>query len=180
MQNHVTTFLQSFDDGVTATVRLLHWAVSFYVSNVLLIGALSIVPVLSRWVFVLWGEQLLESLLLIVESVVGLFRVALVIVVITIVLSTTTVGSGLSINAGDRWPLIAWQVLLLGGVFLVANACLFVLTSDPVVDWSTERLGVFDGSSRIGSLVSFTIKNLVTIPLFVICLCGLIAELLGG
>jgi len=177
---HLTTFLDSFDDGIAATVRLLHWAVSVYGSNAPLILALSIVPVVSRWGFVLGGEQLSGTWWLVIDTVVGLFRVLLFVAVLAIVFETTPAWSGLSELLSDAWPLLCWQILLLSGVFLVFNVCMFLLTMEVVIVQVMRTVGLSGDPETVGSLVSFTVKNLGTIPLFVICLCGLAVEFVGG
>lgn len=177
---HVTTFLESFDDGVTTTVTLLRWAVSVYGSNARLIVTLSIVPVVSRWAFVLLGGQLSGTLWTVIDAVVGLFRVALVIVVLVIALETTPGGSGPAEGTVSGWSPLLWQVLLLCVVFLTFNVSVILLTSEAVVGRLLTVGGLSGDPDTVGSLVSFTVKNLVTIPLFVVCLCGFVAELLGS
>lgn len=191
-----TALVRPIPAAAISTLELLRWSVSFYLAHLPLLVLVSVVPVVSRWTFVLWEDRTPAALSLSIESVVGVFRLALFAVVFALVWTDvgddhtydgvlspsswelTTDPAAVTTVVTEQWPSVLWQLLFLGLAFLLFNVGVMAVVTEP----TAARLLASVGASGVRAdvfarLVRFTVKNLVVIPLFVVCLCGLFARL---
>lgn len=181
--------LQWTGASLAATGAVLRWAVGFYVAHLPLLLAISAVPLASRWAIVLRGDRTDGWLATPVEFVVVAFRLLLVLAIVAAargeraspgtyraMLEPETLDPALAAvteRVVANWPTLLLQFAFLALFFGAINLAVSWLTAEPVVAGTLARAGFGDADARTaGRLVAFTVKNVVVIPLAVICAYG--------
>lgn len=167
------------------TGEILRWSLAFFVAHDVVILALSLVPVAGRVAYILYKEHLSRWQLVAMEAVVTAARVALIIVIFALVWAEVSAAqpartgvSGalrqLAAYGLAHWPLLLGQYLLLLLVFLALNVAFALLSGEVALFGWRRRLGPLrDLSKQRRLLLTFSLKNLITIPLFMVCLAGM-------
>lgn len=162
------------------TGQILSWSLVFFITHGLIILGLSLIPVAGRATYIVYRERLSGWQVAAIEFVVAIVRVVLIGVIFLLVWAEASAGVA---NPLERivtycfanWPLLVGQYLLLLLVFLALNV-LFAFASGEIalLGWRRRIGPLRDLSERRRLLLTFTLKNLITIPLFMICLVGMV------
>ena len=167
------------------TAEILRWSLAFFVAHGVVILTLSLVPVAGRVAYILYKDHLAAWQLVAMEVVVTAARVALITVIFVLLWAevsaaqpTRTDVSGalqrLATYGLAHWPLLLGQYLLLLLVFLALNVAFALLSGEVVLFGWRRRLGPLRAlSEQRRLLLTFSLKNLLTIPLFMVCLAGM-------
>lgn len=150
------------------------WALGFYREHLFLIVAISLVPAVHRFVFILWGWNFPS---LILEVLVTGARILLIGVIIWIAIyrddgisqmSDETKQGRMEAFFSAEWPSLIVQFALLAGVIVVFN---FIL-EQIVVQWLPPNLEAIYLASLIAA------KNPTVIAFTMIWMVGIVRQML--
>jgi hypothetical protein len=167
------------------TGEILSWSLVFFVTHGILILALSLIPVAGRAAYILYKERLAGWQIGAIEAVVTAARIILIGAIFTFAWAEVSAArpAGADVSSAldplvayclANWPLLVGQYLLLLLVFLALNLGFAFASGEVALLGWRRRIGPLrDLSERRRLLLTFTLKNLITIPLFMICLAGM-------
>ena len=160
--------------SVRTAMEVLRWALAFYREHLFLIVAISLVPAVHRFIFVLWGWDFPSVVL---EALVGGVRFLLISVIIWIAIYRDDELDSVSDKTRQRrveaffsaeWPSLIVQFALLAGMVVIFN---FVL-EQVVVQWIPPDLK----DVYLASLLAA--KNLTVIAFTMIWMVGIVRQML--
>lgn len=154
---------------------ILFWGLAFYLTNLPWILAVSVPPAASRVVFALWQNELPGLVWPITELMTLGFRFGLIVIIVGLARGTGDQIPGLPVDwlpdvwslierSFEHWPVLLWQLLVVGGVVVFLNMGLTYVATP----WLAAHVGQEEARA-----VAFAVTNLVVIPITIIYLYGI-------
>jgi len=167
-------------DAAGTAMQVPEWALPFYIRHIAAISALAAVPTVQRGLYVLAGKSLPSLINGLLDLVTLICRVLLFGLILELMygedkrLGQYGFRSAWSKVVGythDHWQIVVVNVVMFSLVFGAVNLCVSALT---------KAFGLSNkNESRVGvDLLTFTLRNAVTIPIATVWLCGIVRQML--
>ena len=161
---------QSLLGVIISSFKIFGWSLVFYGQHSPLILTLSLIPVGGRALYVWRRDQWPGFIFVGIEIIVETSRALLVVLLIGIE-GLFDALQGLIVALGNHAGLLVGQYLTLGLIFLGINGLFSLVTGEIALFGWKKQIGPAQHLSEQQRLVlTFALKNLIVIPLFIICL----------